>query len=936
MMAMRAIGLALGLISGIVLATLTDWSIAPLLLTAVGIVGAGVSLYAYIQERRWHEWPTAAVLAAAFACTFPLGYWRTATTLGPPDTGSLSQVLSQLEDGSPISIRGQICHEPELRKAGQLDLKVCVEEVKAGEDEDAAWQSISSGKLLVRVYAQKSSAAEAFAKLNALAAPEGYGYRIELESRYLPVAATKNPGEFDYGRFLKQGGLTTRLRCHVNRVEILERTRGKLLTEVALLAKTDFLNTYKQTIRDPASRLAAAATLGTRRAVENITYRGRDIAKMFRHAGVGHVLAVSGLHVSVVTILLYSLFRMGGMRPRVFVPPLILFLILFALLTGARPSSVRAVIMNAVVLITIAYFRTGLRRATAIGLSLSSCFILIGNPMVLYAPSFLLSYGAVISLVLLAPPMDRWLKTLRGFALLFFLGWFILVMTIAALRFHLLIDPWNLLGLLGLLWMGASGGAALNHRCPRGWRVGLERVPAALRMFFGAQLAIQIGMMVPMSAWFFGQFPVAGVLVNLIAIPLVGLVVQLGMLTGLLGLLPGIGPTIALPFGAATSVIGEGFYALAYAGATWFPFPATPRPSATWIMAYYAGVGAVLLFDLYRVPLLSILYRRYPAGGIANRTRRLFWLLPLLLTALPLINCLPGNPNCTGIHCLASGRYPIVTLASSDGSAVVINAGAGLTGERLLFDALRAKGAARVEKMVLCSADPRAGIEGCASLLGKMPVKHCLLPVMPDADQDFLEAVGDDYLLSQAVDGERWALQYETAFDELQRVAAAKGMRSTAIQPGELAVWKNGELRALERYAGSPRRFAASAKTPILAATLHGLRWIIITDTDTAAVRQALADGESYDVVVVPDLSSRSSYKYWLKQVISTAKPRVLIISGETEDAAIDIEALTQDHTPEAIYMTGRDGAVFASFEDNDTTVVKAHLSGQSVALQPL
>ncbi len=936
MMAMRAIGLALGLISGIVLATLTDWSIAPMLLWAVGILGAAVSFYAYLQERRWHEWPTAAVLAAAFVSTFPLGYSRTAATLGPPETGSLSQVLAQIEDGSPIGIRGQICHEPELRKAGQLDLRVCVEEVRTGEDKEAVWQSVGSGKLLVRVYAQKSSTAEAFVKLNELAAPEGYGYRIELESRYQPVAATKNPGEFDYGRFLKQGGLSTRLRCHVNRVEILERSRGKLLTEVALLAKTDFLKTYKQTIRDPASRLAAAATLGTRRAVENITYRGRDIAKMFRHAGVGHVLAVSGLHVSVVTILLYSLFRMGGIRPRVFVPPLILFLVLFALLTGARPSSVRAVIMNAVVLITIAYFRTGLRRATAIGLALSSCFILIGNPMVLYAPSFLLSYGAVLSLVLLAPPMDRWLRTLRGFSLLFFLGWFILVMMIAALRFHLLIDPWNLLGLLGLLWLGTSGGAALNHRRPHGWGIGLERVPAALRMFFGAQLAIQIGMMVPMSAWFFGQFPVAGILVNLIAIPLVGLVVQLGMLTGLLGLIPGIGPAIALPFGAATSVIGNAFYGLAYAGATWFPFPATPRPSATWIAAYYTGVGAVLLFDLYRVPLLTALYRRYPAGGIANRTRRLFWLLPLLLAALPLINCLPGNPNCTGIHCLASGRYPIVTLASSDGSAVVINAGAGLTGERLLFDALRARGAARVEKAVLCSPDPRAGIEGCTSLLGKMPVKHCLLPVMPDADQDFLEAVGDDYLLSQAVDGERWALQYETAFDKLQRVATAKGMRTTAIQPGELATWRNGELTALPHYAGSPRRFAASAKTPILAATIHGLRWLVITDTSTAAVRQALTDAEPYDVVVLPNLSSRSSYAYWVKHVISMAKPRVLIISGEQEDTEIDIEKLIEGHAPEAIYMTAHDGAVSATFEGRDTTVVKTHLTDQSVVLRPL
>ncbi len=935
-MAMRSIGLALGLICGIVLATMTDWGISPVLLSLVSAVGAAVTLYAFIQERRWHEWPTAAVLAAAFLCAFPLGYWRTATEMGPPDAGSLRQVLSLLEDGTPLSIRGYICHEPELRKTGQLDLRVCVDQVRSGDDKDGDWLKVKPDKVLVRVYAQKSSTAEAFARLNELASPQGYGYRVELSSRYQPVTATKNPGEFDYGRFLRQGGLVTRLRSHVNRVTILERTRGRPLTEIALLAKTDFLRTYKQTIRNPASRLVSAATLGTRRAVENITYRGRDIAKMFRHAGVGHVLAVSGLHVSVVTLLLYSLFRMAGIRARVFVPPLILFLILFALLTGARPSSVRAVIMNAVVLITLAYFRTGLRRATAIGLALSSFFILVGNPMVLYAPSFLLSYGAVLSLVLLAPPMDRWLRALRGVSLIFFFAWFALVMTIASVQFYRLIDPWNLLGLVGLLWLGIRGGAVLNHRWPRFWRFGLERVPAALRMFFGAQLAIQFGMMVPMSAWFFGQFPVAGVLVNLIAIPLVGLVVQLGMLTGLLGLLPAIGPTVALPFGAATSVIGSSFYALAYAGATWFPFPATPRPSTTWIVAYYAAVGGVLVFDVCRIRLLTALYRYYPALGGGKHVRRAAWILPLVLAVLPVINLLPGNPDCTGIHCLASGRYPILTLGSSDGSAVVINAGAGLTGERLLFDALRAHGAARVDKLVLCSADPRAGIEGGATLLSKMPVKSCLLPVMPDADEDFLEAVGDDYLLSQAVDGERWALQYETAFSTLQQASAGKGMLLSAVQPGTVAVWKNGELRALPHYSGTPKRFAASARTPILEAEIHGLRWLIITDSATAAVREALADKGKYDVVVVPDLSSRASFTHWVESTMYRARPRVLIVGGEKDGATVDIEGITRAHKPETILMTGRDGAVSASFEDDNTTVLKTHLSGQTISLQPL
>ncbi|MBT3192723.1 MAG: DUF4131 domain-containing protein [Verrucomicrobia bacterium] len=933
-MAIRTIGLSLGLIGGIVLATITQWTLPPALLVTVGLAAAAVLVYEVLAERRWHEWPVAAVLVTAFICAFPLGYWRTAALLSSPQSGTLRHALEQLEDGTALSIRGNICHEAELRKAGQVDVRIRVDEILA--DADAEWQTVSPENLLVRVYAQRSGSAATMARLHEIAAPESYGYRVELSSRYQSVSAAKNPGEFDYGAFLRRDGLVARLSCHIGRVEILERSRGNLFTEVALLAKADFLRTYKQTIRGPASRLVSAATLGTRRAVENVTYGGLDIAKTFRHAGVGHVLAVSGLHVSVVTVLLYSLFRMAGVRVRVFVPALILFLILFALLTGARPSSMRAVIMNSVVLISLAYFRCGLRRATAIGLSLSSFLILLRTPAVLYAPSFLLSYGAVLSLVLLATPMDRWLRTFRGFSLLFFLVWFSLLMTLATSRFHLLVDPRNLLGLVGLLWLFTRIGSALNHRWPKMWRFGLERIPATLRMFFGAQLAIQIGMMVPMSAWFFGQFPVAGILINLLAIPAIGILVQLGMLTGLLGLLPVVGHLVAIPFGAASTLVGEGFFRLAHAGATWFPFPATPRPSGTWIAAYYGAVALLLLADFYRVPLLSMVYRRSSASASSQGRRHLLWILPLILTAVPLWNCLPGRADCTGVQCLASGRHAIVALTASDGSATVINAGSKLTGERLLFDALRTQGASRVRTLVLCSADPKAGLEGGASLTGKMRVEACLLPALPQPGQRFLEAVGDDYLLSQADAGERWALQHESAFAELLQRLEEERIPADAIPTGEIASWRNGHLRALPRFTGKPKRFAASARTTLLSAEMHGLRWLIITDTSTAAIQQALADQTPHDVIVVSDMSSRSSFRSWIRSAVEHAKPRLLIIAGEDEDRAFDPATLT-DISPElSILETSRDGAVSASFGNDDTTTFRTHLTAQELRLRPL
>ncbi len=938
MMATRTIGLALGLIGGIILATTTALSIPTFILLAIGLLGMSALIYEYMQERKWHSWPAYAVLAAAFICAMPLGYWRTTSILGAPSDETLRHTLMQMKDSTPLSIRGNICHEPELRKIGQIDLRIKVDQIRDDSATDPQWKTIKPGKLLVRVWAKTNSDAEALENINLIASPKSFGYRVELRSRYNPITATLNPGEFDYGKFLQSDGLATRLRAHINSVKILEKSYGNPFTEIALIAKEDFIKTYKQTIRAPASLLVSAATLGTRRVVENVSYKGLDISQMFRHAGVGHVLAVSGIHVSVVTILLFTLFRMTGIKTKHFVPPLILFLILFALLTGARPSSVRAVIMNTVILTTLAYFPCGLRRATAMGLSISSFIILMVNPTVLFAPSFLLSYGAVLSLILISPPMDRWLCTFRGFSLIFLLSWFVLFITIAAQRFYLLINPWNMLGLLGILWLLKMAGNSLNHRFPRTWRFGLESVPTPIRLFLGAQLAIQIGMMIPMSSWFFGQFPVSGVLVNLLAIPMVAFVVQIGMLTGLIGLIPYIGIYLALPFGAAVTVIADAFFMVAHAGATWFPFPATPRPTLTWLAIYYGAVAAILLFDLFRIQILSLIYRYYPAKGISKKNINLLCILPFLLTALPLLNHISKRPDCTGIQCLASGKHPIITLSASDGSAVIINAGGRLTGERLLFDALRSQGPSRVESVILCSADPRVGLEGCTTLMNKMRLEKCMLSVMPDADQTYIEAINDNYLTQQADAGQYWVKNYEKVFDTLQKKLADNKVTTTIIQSDtQLATWKNGKLNALPHYDADPKRFAASARTPILEAEINGLSWLIITDTSYDAIKHAIPGHKHYDVIVIPDLSTRKSYGWWVKYALKHTTPNLLIIAGEKEGKQTNPENWKEkiDAKDLTIFITSIDGAVTASFDENKTTTLQTHLTNRTLTLQP-
>lgn len=906
MTAWRISGLAIGLIGGIVAAA-QGLVISTILLWAMATIGAGVTAASMLQERRWIAWPKLAVATAAACCALPLGFLRTQDIVGPPAPDSLRLILESIAPSSRLTVRGNLYAEPELRGPGQLDLYIRVREIRIGNDE-APWQTVQRGTLLLRAYMRAANAEAIHERFNRLAAPSAYGWKVEAVATYRPIEPPLNPGTFDYGTFLRQSGVDTRLRCHVGAVTVLEESRGNPVMELALAAKTSFLETFKATMHAPASRLAAAATLGARRAVDNIDYRGSDLSTILRHAGVGHVLAVSGLHVSVISVMLFALFRMTGAKPKQFVPFLIVFLILFALLTGARPSSVRAVIMNSVILIAIAYLRVGLRSATATGLSLSAFFILMRNPTVLFAPSFLLSYGAVLSLILLAPPLDRLLCMLRGFTLLFATLWFILLLRLAGWHLPWLLHPPNLLSVLGMLWLLVLAGTFFNHRFPAMWSMNLERIPTLVRIFFAAQLAIQLGMMIPLSAWFFGLFPVAGVLVNLLAIPAVGVLVQLGMLTGLVGLLPVIGAWLAIPFGAATALTGDIFILLAYTGASVFPFPATPMPSALWMGVYYVGLAVVLFLEAHRAWLIGWLYRIVPPGP-AGRARYLLTAVPLLLVLAPLLWHSPSQPGLREVRILADGRYPILLFTGPRTSAI-INAGGSFSGGRLVFDSMRQSGAVTINTAILPSSEPRAGVAGVAELVDRMPIHTVLLGILPEPGQTMPEAIGDAYLIRQAAQGTFWAQNIERDFETLRSKAAEQGTRLVALTHDTLPQWQNATLRMLPLPKERPDRYVSSALTPILHATLNGLAWIVITETTPEALFEALAETTACDVLIVPNLSTFQTYSRWLRTALIRTKPRLLIISG---DAPLEPEQLASwlPRDPDRVVIqTGEEGAV--------------------------
>jgi len=126
--------------------------------------------------------------------------------------------------------------------------------------------------------------------------------------------------------------------------------------------------------------------------------------RLFIQTGTVHILAISGLHVGIFGFILNILLKAMGLKRRLRYSLIILFLIFYCLLTGSRPSVIRATVMALVLL--VGFF---LKRQILIShsLSIACLLILILNPSQIFDIGFQLSFLSVISIIYLSPKIEK-------------------------------------------------------------------------------------------------------------------------------------------------------------------------------------------------------------------------------------------------------------------------------------------------------------------------------------------------------------------------------------------------------------------------------------------------------------------------------------------------------------------------------------------------
>jgi competence protein ComEC len=171
-------------------------------------------------------------------------------------------------------------------------------------------------------------------------------------------------------------------------------------------ARRDIARSLEEVVPEPQAAMGQALLLGLRDGLPD------DLVEEFRATGTSHLLAISGLHMSIVlvAVLAVSGWVLGRRRQLYLIAPLAVMWV-YALLAGMPPSATRAAIMGSVYLAALALGRP---RSVLPALGLAAAVMVAVDPRALWDVSFQLSFAAMAGIATLAEPVVARLRPIAG------------------------------------------------------------------------------------------------------------------------------------------------------------------------------------------------------------------------------------------------------------------------------------------------------------------------------------------------------------------------------------------------------------------------------------------------------------------------------------------------------------------------------------------
>lgn len=230
---------------------------------------------------------------------------------------------------------------------------------------------------------------------------------IEFKGKIKALRNFNNPGGFDYVRYMQNRELWGRVSANGDEITLYTHSKNDSHSvdsnKFAIHNLRDNFTThiFKNIGSKDSGAILCALTTG------NKDFISQELQQDFSRTGGSHILAISGLHLSIVATLFFYLFNgflscsewllIRGLSKKMAATLTIFPILGYAILSGFSDSTQRAMIMVTIFMMAAIIEREG---DTFNSLAAAGIVILLFDPLSLFTVSFQLSFGAVFFILM--------------------------------------------------------------------------------------------------------------------------------------------------------------------------------------------------------------------------------------------------------------------------------------------------------------------------------------------------------------------------------------------------------------------------------------------------------------------------------------------------------------------------------------------------------
>jgi competence protein ComEC len=669
------------------------------------------------------------------------------------------------------------------------------------------------------------------------------GDRLDVQGWSQANRPQMNPGGFDVGDFNRGKGLRGTVRVRSSELVSVMDSGESIFEWFRRVLRKRAESVLESAIHTDVRPVADAMLLGDRSLLP------REMRTTFVESGTVHLLAISGLHIGILMVFLLAIGRALRLSSRHSILLALVVLFIYLQVADCRPPMIRAFVI-------IAIWSVGrlVRRPafSANSLAIAAIVLLAMNPTSLFDVGTQLSFMAVAVIV--------WLTSLG----------------------RLPSGEPDVAALSDSDAASASNAAASAESLQYPWVRSLRsfwRNAGALWLVSGSIWLISA----PLVASVFNVVSPAGLVINVLLIPVVGAGLCFGFAAILLGV---ISQAIAWPFAFVFGWFLEVLVAVIdLAASIGLGHAYVPEPPNWWLVVFYAAVA---------MAMLATTLKRRPARA---------WLV-VGVWAIFGLTLLPADREEGSLRCtvLSVGHGLSVIVETPTGRALVYDVGSRAGGELssgVLKEALWARGISKVNALIVSHSDVDH-YNGVLDLLESLPVGRILCSRhFPDSRQPLTlttldRAEESGVSLVFIAQGDRLSLDSAVTMKILQPVAATS-------------------------YDSD------NAASVVLEIEFQGRRILLTGDLDEDGLEELLKQpARKVDVLLAPHHGSTAANP---AELAVWARPTFVVASAPTSSYQRQLESI---YGPEAHVMATSDsGAVTATISRHGKLGVEPFLKAE-------